>query len=411
MVPALEVFRIAGGDVECEPRPTAESALACLRDLRQCYEERGDEISSLERNRPSEHGGGGEAVATYGVIDPDYARVFTIARCLAWAEGYMLSMHGSFTRDLDLIAVPWAESACDPEHLMRRIEEAAGLRCITDDPGVKPHGRLAWTLKFKTFGDPRFVDLGIIPPPQPRAEGMVLVPREPTPEMKDAGRKATDAWLTAAVPTGEAPDDRSPQEWAWEAMLAAAPGEGSGESTGKTPMGRALSAARERIVASGEPLQPASELMAELGQLRDNTPQPASQSASITPGGVAEVDPADAAKLLHRNGTLDSARAHMHFPSDASQSGKTEPAPNWCRTCGKHWRDPDAMFCSNGIHFQNYSQSAPSDGGGPEPGEPAPPPSTPAQHYLASVNGAASQEWQDGFNEASRLAAPTPEQR
>ena len=36
-----------------------------------------------------------------------------------------------------------------------------------------------------------------------------------------------------------------------------------------------------------------------------------------------------------------------------------------------------------------------------EPGDPAPPPSTPAQHYLESVNGCASQEWQDGFNVAA----------
>lgn len=119
----------------------------------------------------SSHGGGGEA--TYGVIDPDYARVFTIARCIAWSEGYMLAMHGSFTRDLDLIAVPWTDHACEPGHLMRRIEDAAGLNNVTDEPGQKPHGRLVWTLMFPGFSDPRFVDLGIMPPPQPRAEGMV----------------------------------------------------------------------------------------------------------------------------------------------------------------------------------------------------------------------------------------------
>jgi len=39
MAPALDVFKIAGGDVECSPEPTAEMALDCLRDLRQCYEE------------------------------------------------------------------------------------------------------------------------------------------------------------------------------------------------------------------------------------------------------------------------------------------------------------------------------------------------------------------------------------
>lgn len=100
----------------------------------------------------------------YGIIDPDYARIYTIARCLAWSEGYALAMHGSFTRDLDLIAVPWAERACEPEHLVNRIVDAAGLsNKIPSNPGAKPHGRLAWTLHLPGFGDPRWVDLSIMP--------------------------------------------------------------------------------------------------------------------------------------------------------------------------------------------------------------------------------------------------------
>ena len=42
------------------------------------------------------------------------------------------------------------------------------------------------------------------------------------------------------------------------------------------------------------------------------------------------------------------------------------------------------------------------------PGEPAPPPSTPAQHYLAKHNGCASQDWQDGFNVCARTTPPAP---
>lgn len=114
--------------------------------------------------QPATPAGGGGEEPTYGIIDPDYARVFTIARCLAWAEGYALAMHGSFSRDLDLVAVPWTDAACEPEHLARRIEDAAGLRITTPGKeGEKPHGRLVWTLKFKTFGDPRFIDLSITP--------------------------------------------------------------------------------------------------------------------------------------------------------------------------------------------------------------------------------------------------------
>ena len=110
-----------------------------------------------------------EAVA-YGIIDPDYARVFTVARCIAWSEGYALMMHGSFTRDLDLLAVPWADRATEPDHLVRRIEAALDdlqilpkARGDENQASAKPHGRLAWTLTFKAFGDPRFIDLSVMP--------------------------------------------------------------------------------------------------------------------------------------------------------------------------------------------------------------------------------------------------------
>lgn len=112
--------------------------------------------------------------AVYGILDPDYARAYTVIRKLAWEEGYAIGLHGSFTRDLDLIAVPWADKACDPEHLVRRIcaVEFLGLREHPKGPGDKPHGRRAWTLLFKEFSDPRFIDLSIMP----RAERIQIGP-------------------------------------------------------------------------------------------------------------------------------------------------------------------------------------------------------------------------------------------
>lgn len=106
------------------------------------------------------------APSAYGIIDPDYARIFTIARLLAWQEGYALAMHGSFTRDLDLIAVPWTNKACEPEHLVRRLLSACEetLREQSGNPGLKPHGRKVWTLVFTGFADPRYVDLSIFEP-------------------------------------------------------------------------------------------------------------------------------------------------------------------------------------------------------------------------------------------------------
>jgi hypothetical protein len=106
-----------------------------------------------------------EGEPVYGIFDPDYARVFTKARCIAWSEGYALAVHGSFTRDLDLLAVPWADHACDAEHLVDRIADACGLKPNGHPPGDKPHGRRAWTLLFPEFGDPRFIDLSVFAAP------------------------------------------------------------------------------------------------------------------------------------------------------------------------------------------------------------------------------------------------------
>jgi hypothetical protein len=61
------------------------------------------------------------------------------------------------------VDIPWAEHACAPEHLVRRIEAATDIKNISKSGGVKPHGRVAWTLIFQKFGDPRLVDLSIYP--------------------------------------------------------------------------------------------------------------------------------------------------------------------------------------------------------------------------------------------------------
>lgn len=129
-----------------DPEGGARGVQGRIADGQQCNEQSGQSLSPA-----------------FGIIDPDYARIFTIARCLAWAEGYAIAMHGSFTRDLDLIAVPWAPHACEPEHLAKRIESVAGLKISASPKNDKPFGRLVWTLTLPDFGDPRFVDLSIIP--------------------------------------------------------------------------------------------------------------------------------------------------------------------------------------------------------------------------------------------------------
>ena len=109
----------------------------------------------------------------YGIVDPDYARVFTQARIIAWQYGYACMMHGSFTRDLDLLLVPWTEQAGDNhDQLLKLIAESCDLRFrdgkdevyeSTVDFTDKPYGRKACSLFFKEPSDRRWIDISIVP--------------------------------------------------------------------------------------------------------------------------------------------------------------------------------------------------------------------------------------------------------
>jgi hypothetical protein len=107
-----------------------------------------------------------QPMQVFGVIDPDYARVLTMARSLAWQYGYSCAAQGSFTRDLDLLLTPWTETAWAEglSTIVALLADAAGLR-VLGEPTQKPHGRMAWTLVFPGFGDPRFVDVSGFPGP------------------------------------------------------------------------------------------------------------------------------------------------------------------------------------------------------------------------------------------------------
>jgi hypothetical protein len=107
------------------------------------------------------------------ILDPDYARIFTQARVIAWNYGYTCAAIGSYTRDLDLLLVPWTDHA-GPNHdqLMKLIAQSCGLRfrdgvedILKAKPDFidKPHGRVSCTLFFTGPYDRRWVDIGIMP--------------------------------------------------------------------------------------------------------------------------------------------------------------------------------------------------------------------------------------------------------
>lgn len=97
-------------------------------------------------------------------------------------HGYALGLHGSMARDLDLIACPWTEAAAPAEVLVEAIRDAVGGTIRNDpptkgnkyvldtrNPGEKPHGRLAWSIRFS--GHRFYIDLSVMPRiVEPRAE-------------------------------------------------------------------------------------------------------------------------------------------------------------------------------------------------------------------------------------------------
>lgn len=103
-----------------------------------------------------------------------YWKILTIARLVGYAEGYAITLHGSGIRDLDLVACPWTDKACDPDMLVKRLIDELNLGKITarsvdavpqegecwPAPCLKPHGRLAVTIFVERLFH---VDLSIMP--------------------------------------------------------------------------------------------------------------------------------------------------------------------------------------------------------------------------------------------------------
>jgi len=89
-----------------------------------------------------------------------YLSLIPRLRRVARESGYALGVHGSLTRDLDIIAVPWTRTAVLPDTLAQRISvEAVGFRqAICWER--KPHGRQAAAIMV---GMRAYVDLSVTP--------------------------------------------------------------------------------------------------------------------------------------------------------------------------------------------------------------------------------------------------------
>lgn len=89
---------------------------------------------------------------------------------VAYRCGYALAVHGSLKTDIDLLAVPWRESAISAkslaEHIKLSVEQIIGTartRECDGNPTAKPCGRLAWSFYLQPEGvDGPYIDLSVM---------------------------------------------------------------------------------------------------------------------------------------------------------------------------------------------------------------------------------------------------------
>lgn len=70
-------------------------------------------------------------------------------------------MHGSLTKDLDVVAIPWTEESADAVLLVEAIRSACLGTIVADGATAKPHGRYAYTILLDDGAG--YVDLSVIP--------------------------------------------------------------------------------------------------------------------------------------------------------------------------------------------------------------------------------------------------------
>lgn len=137
-------------------------------------------------------------VANADALEQFYLGVLPNIRTEARAHGYAVGLHGSWRRDLDLIAVPWVTDHSGIDELAAAIQQAAlGPPQNAFSWVKKPCGRIATSLPvcWLDYDDPRpsagHIDLSVITPLLAASSGqreVALRCAEPTEEMLLAAR-------------------------------------------------------------------------------------------------------------------------------------------------------------------------------------------------------------------------------
>jgi hypothetical protein len=102
-----------------------------------------------------------------------FATIFGDLRQIALDHGYSLMIHGSLSRDMDLVAVPWTDEASDAcvlaEAIRQRVNghESEWGKKNDPSPRRRPHGRLAWawypTEEQAATNSGPYIDLSVMP--------------------------------------------------------------------------------------------------------------------------------------------------------------------------------------------------------------------------------------------------------
>ena len=108
-----------------------------------------------------------------------YLGLYPVLVEVAREHGYALAAHGTISRDLDLVAIPWIDAACQPNELVGALGDRIKFTTHPFDgargPVTKPHGRLGWTIGLDNGA---FIDLSVMP----MRAGAPIAPVAPKPE-------------------------------------------------------------------------------------------------------------------------------------------------------------------------------------------------------------------------------------
>lgn len=94
------------------------------------------------------------------LIQLGYIYLWHYLKNVAKRLGYALTIHGSISRDLDIVAIPWTSDAASFEVLVRLLSDASGST-ISDSVVYKPHGRKSVLLILPNNNG--VVDLSVMP--------------------------------------------------------------------------------------------------------------------------------------------------------------------------------------------------------------------------------------------------------